>query len=81
MLLSAPLFFYVSPYQRAKHTLKGIAESLTSNHIVGAREEPRLTGVIAYFLECPHCILFVLTGIPHVIIITKRATVWQLSEW
>jgi hypothetical protein len=40
----APLFIYCSPYLRAKQTLKGVVESLGSNHIVGAREEPRITG-------------------------------------
>lgn len=29
---------------RAKQTLKGLVEALGSNHIVGAREEPRITG-------------------------------------
>ena len=42
--IPAPLFIYCSPYARAKQTLKGIVESLESNPIVGAREEPRITG-------------------------------------
>mmetsp|Transcript_28233 Transcript_28233/g.52599 ORF Transcript_28233/g.52599 Transcript_28233/m.52599 type:complete len:273 (+) Transcript_28233:126-944(+) len=39
----SPLFIYCSPYMRARQTLKGMVESFETNHIVGAREEPRIT--------------------------------------
>ena len=43
---SAPLFFYCSPYLRTKQTLHGMMQKLSENPIIGAREEPQLTGSI-----------------------------------
>lgn len=41
-----PISIYCSPYIRTKQTLHGIMSQLDRNHIVNAREEPRLTGSI-----------------------------------
>ena len=38
-----PLYFYTSPYLRAKQTLANMIDSFEQNEIIGVREEPRLT--------------------------------------
>mmetsp|Transcript_27610 Transcript_27610/g.36226 ORF Transcript_27610/g.36226 Transcript_27610/m.36226 type:complete len:304 (-) Transcript_27610:154-1065(-) len=39
----APIFFYTSPYLRTKQTLAGMLGAFEGNHIIGVREEPRIT--------------------------------------
>lgn len=38
-----PVSIYCSPYLRTKQTLLGVLSELTSNRIISAREEPRIT--------------------------------------
>ena len=43
----APLFIYCSPYMRTKQTLHGMMKGLEGScSIIGAREEPQLTGLL-----------------------------------
>lgn len=37
------IFFYVSPYRRTKQTLEGITSRLPRSHVLGIREEPRIS--------------------------------------
>jgi broad specificity phosphatase PhoE len=37
------VFFYVSPYHRARETLQGVMGQLDRRSVVGVREEPRIS--------------------------------------